>query len=222
MSRRDNGEARCRRCHVHANLCVCSFIPEPRLETRTRLVVFIHFKEDRKPTNSGRLATECLTNTEVIVRGHEDSPTPPFVAPEGTRPLLLFPSEDAVPLTEFASSTSPITLIVPDGTWRQASKVRMRVPGLRNVQCVTLPKDTQAPTTYRLRAETREKGLATMEAIARAFGILEGPEVEQAMERVFRAMVERTLWSRGEIAKSDVTCGIPEGAMQHDPRSGLD
>jgi YD repeat-containing protein len=47
-------------------------------------------------------------------------------------------------------------------------------------------------------------GLAThpqlKEAIARAMGILEGPLVREALERVFRAMVERTLWSRGAIA----------------------
>ena len=31
-------------------------------------------------------------------------------------------------------------------------------------------------------------------------GILEGVHVRRALEVVFRAMVERTLWSRGEIA----------------------
>jgi hypothetical protein len=74
---------------------------------------------------------------------------------------------------------------------------------------------------YRLRTESHEAGLATIEAIARAMGILEGMHVQHALERVFRAMVERTLWARGEFATCDVSGGIPEGAARHDPRSGL-
>ena len=73
---------------------------------------------------------------------------------------------------------------------------------------------------YRLRSESHPAGLATIEAIARAMGILEGPHVQEALERVFRAMVERTLWVRGSLAAEEVTGGIPEGATRHDPRSG--
>jgi hypothetical protein len=40
------------------------------------------------------------------------------------------------------------------------------------------------------------------------------------MERVFSAMVERTLWARGELDAKDLSHGIPEGAVRHDPESG--
>ena len=202
---------------MHESLCICALIP--RIETRTRLVLFIHRSEDRKPTNTGRLATQCLANSEVRVRGQEEHPSAAYAWDASTRPLLLFPHEDAVPLAELAVCDRPTTLIVPDGTWRQASKVRQRLPGLRDVPCVWLPAG--APSTYRLRAEAHEEGLATIEAIARAFGILEGAEVQRAVEHIFNTMVERTLWARGVVATADVTGGIPEGAMRHDPRSGL-
>jgi DTW domain-containing protein YfiP len=201
MSRRDNGHLRCVRCRMLGRLCVCPLIPSPPLETRTRLVLLIHRFEDRKPTNTGRLAAECLANSEVIVRGHRDEPTPAFSCDPGSRPLFLFPHEDAVPLAELAShSTSerPVTLVVPDGNWRQASKVRNRVHGLRDLPCVWLPAGE--PSTYRLRAEAHETGLSTIEAIARALGLLEGQRVQHELERVFRAMVERTLWARGMAA----------------------
>ena len=206
---------------MHRSLCICALIP--RLETRTRLVLVIHRYEDRKPTNTGRLAVECLVNSETLLRGHEDMPSAPVAWGEDAQPLLLFPHEDAVPLSDYAASSRPVTLIVPDGTWRQASKVRKRVPGLADVPCVTLPLGP--PSLYRLRAEAHETGLATVEAIARAMGIVEGPvvgpAVQAAIERVFLAMVERTLWSRGEVETVDVTGGIPEGAERHDPRSGV-
>src|SRR5579862_3098564 len=119
-------------------LCICSLLPQPRIATRTRLVLIIHRYEIRKPTNTGHLATECLANSETIVRGHEASPTPVFEITPGTQPLLLFPDDDATPLRQ-SSTLGPITLIVPDGNWRQASKVRHRVPGLRDIPCVSLP-----------------------------------------------------------------------------------
>ena len=40
----------------------------PRLLTRTGLMLFIHREEVKKPTNTGRLAADCLVNSEVVVR----------------------------------------------------------------------------------------------------------------------------------------------------------
>ncbi len=217
---------------MHQSVCVCSILP--RIETRTRVVLVIHRLEVRKTTNTGRLGTMCLPNSETVVRGHEarasgahqgtrDSgvrethePEPRATWPAGSQPLLLFPFEDAVPLTDYAESARPVTLFVPDGNWRQASKVRRRLRGMESVPCVSLPKGERE--LRRLRVESRDDGLATIEAIARALGILEGQAVEDALLFVFRAMVERTLWTRGDIATEAVTGGIPEGAERHDPR----
>lgn len=217
MSRRDNRANRCDRCMMHSSLCVCSLF-EP-IETTTRLVLVIHRAEVRKPTNTGHLATSCLVNREVHVRGLEGRPSEAISWPEGSQPLLLFPHESATPLV--ARPDRPVTLIVPDGNWRQASKVRARVPGLRDVPCVSLPLG--APSTYRLRSEAHPTGLATVEAIARALEILEGergPAVRAALEQVFHAMVERTLWVRGSLKAEQVRGGIPEGVTKHDPGSG--
>ena len=118
-----------------------------------------------------------------------------------------------------APPDEPVTLVVPDGTWRQASKVRNRVAGFREIRCVSLPMEQ--PSIYRLRSEAHEHGLATIEAIARAMGHLESMAVRHEIERVFRAMVERTLWSRGDLDTAEVTGGVPAGAMRHDPSSGV-
>ena len=197
------------------DLCICDLLPRPRLELRTRLVLFIHRYEDRKPTNTGRLAAECLARSEVIVRGHESQPTPPFAFDPDTQPLVLFPHEGVPQLGEVKLDGRPVTLVVPDGNWRQASRVRQRVPGLRDVPCVSLPAG--APSRYRLRAEAHEAGLATIEAIARTLRVLEGdqgPRVQAALEFVFAAMVDRTLWSRGMMRAANVTGGIPAGVTR--------
>lgn len=178
---------------MRKDVCLCALIP--RIETRTRLTLILHRLEARKPTNSGRLAVDCLVNSEIRVRGQEGEPDEPFEWDDSVQPLLLFPAEDAISLTHFANSSKPVVLVVPDGTWRQAFKARARVPGLMGIPCVTVPSGI--PTQYRLRTQPNDQGLGTMEAIARAMGILEGPQVQEALERVFAAMVERMLWLRG-------------------------
>lgn len=217
MSRRENARLRCERCRVHKSLCFCEQIP--RLETKTQLVLVIHHREARKPTNTGQLAAECLTNSRVIFRGLPDSAECGLCIEPGHQPLLLFPCETARPLSDYIGCSRPLTLIVPDGTWRQASKVRNRLPGLADVPLVTLPSGP--PSQYRLRSESHEGGLATMEAIARAFGILESAAIRGELERVFRVMCERALWARGAIDASAVADGLPALARRHDPRSGL-
>jgi DTW domain-containing protein len=197
-------------------LCVCALMPSPRLTLRTRVVLVIHRDEVRKPTNTGRLAIECLDGATTLVRGDDRVPGPPLTF-AGTRPVLLFPDPDAVSLDQLALGPEPVTLIVPDGTWRQAQRVRTRVPGLATVPCAVLPPGP--PSSYRLRSEPRPGGLATAEAIARALGLLDGPEVQAVIERVFRAMVERTLWSRGTLPTAALSEPLPPGASR-DPHRG--
>jgi DTW domain-containing protein YfiP len=217
MSRRDNADARCAACQMNATLCICALVP--RLWTRTRLVLLIHYREARKPSNTGQLAARCLERSSVTVYGKRGQTLDPPAVGEDEIPLLLFPDDDAVPITQHAASARPIALFVPDGNWRQASKVRRRAPGFSAMPCVTLPE--AGPTEYRLRAEPRAGGLATLEAVARALGILEGDaglEAERAMTAVFRVMVERTLWYRGQLRDHEVSGGVPAPALAADPR----
>jgi DTW domain-containing protein YfiP len=217
VSRRDNLD-RCAICRMHVTLCVCGELP--RLETRTRLALLLHHREVAKPTNTGQLAARCMPNSAVAVFGERDKVSAlPAVRPE-QQPLLLYPADDAVPIAEYAAIVRPVVLFVPDGSWRQAHKMRRRMPGLADVPCVTLPE--LAPTSYQLRAEKHEGGLATIEAIARAFRILEGERgeaIEAALLGVFRVMVERTLWLRGQLSDAQVTGGLPQAARDANPRS---
>jgi tRNA-uridine aminocarboxypropyltransferase len=205
---------------MHRSLCICALVP--RIVTRTRVALILHQLEQRKTTNTGRLAARCLVNSIVTGRGSEldvgdvgdVGSTSPWQA-EGTEPVLLFPYAHARPLAAWRDSPRPITLVVPDGTWRQANKARRRIKGLAALPCATLPAGTRS--RYRLRDDTRAGGLATIEAVAVALGILEGPEVQAALEHIFQVMVDRTLWTNGRIPSAQVTGGIPPGIRPHDP-----
>jgi len=204
---------------MHTTLCICALVP--RLATRSRLALVVHHGEARKPTNTGQLAARCLERSTVTIVGERDHPNDLPPAGDGEQAVLLYPDDDAVPIARYAEAGRPVVLVVPDGTWRQASKMRRRMPGLASLPCVSLPET--AATEYRLRAEHRAGGLATFEAIARALCVLEGaagPAIEAAMLAVFRVMVDRTLWFRGALRDAEVTGGVPHAAVMNDPRGG--
>lgn len=183
---------------MHPAFCVCGELPDlPKLTTRVE--VMMHRREWSKTTATAHLARLALgeSHCRIHIRGHRDRPVlASAVLDDSLRPLLLFPSDDAVPLTpEFlAADPRPIALIVPDGNWRQAAKVPKRVEWLKPVPRVVLASG--ARTRYRLREENRVGGLATFEAIAYALGVIEGEAVQDALLGVFDAMVEGTLKTR--------------------------
>lgn len=202
---------RCRRCAMHLKLCLCGEIVP--LDLATRVLVLSHARDLCKPTNTARLVGLMLRQAQVLERGRPGAPllSEGLVDPARTN-LLLFPAPDSVPLRREDYLGQPLTLIVPDGTWRQARKVRARVPGLSELPCVHLLPGP--PSRYRLRTQIEERRISTFEAVARALGELEGPEVQAELERVFDLMVERTLWIRGRLPGSEVSGGIPPGAQQ--------
>jgi DTW domain-containing protein YfiP len=223
MSRHSKPHLRCRDCRMHLSLCICALLP--RIETRTRVVLIIHQLESLKPTNTGVVAARCLPNSAIVYRGRPPEGVTgasmtadvPTLSAVGAQRLMLFPHATATPLEDWRGRTEPIALLVPDGTWRQAGRTRTQLGAqLGDIPCVSLPA---APAQKRLRNAFSSQRLATLEAIALALGILEGPDVERELLRVYRIMTDRTLWSNGRVTADEVTGGIPPGVRSHDPLS---
>jgi len=160
----------------------------------TRVVIVMHHVETRRASNTGRLAARIL-GADVRLRGTR-TPIPRAPMPEGRR-LLLFPAATARVLREEDGRRGPVVLIVPDGNWKQASRVMHRDEDAIGAEIVTLPAGP--PSRYRLRRRPNEGALSTFEAIARALAILEDPSIEGEMMRALDLFVERTLVLRGGI-----------------------
>ena len=188
--------------------CLCDLVP--RVETRTRVLIVLHHAETQKPSNTGRLALRCLPNSGAVIRGAPGetaaAPTPSWA--EHGDPVVLFPHPEARPLAEFCGGPRPVTLIVPDGTWRQAQRVRRRVAGLADVPCAFIARE--APSAYRLRRTPDLRRLSTMEAVAEALCLLEGaagPAARDLLLGIFQVMVDRSLRGRASGARKPVTFG---------------
>lgn len=191
---RGNYGPKCHRCLMKHHLCLCdSIVPFPN---RTAVTIIMHRREVFKPSGTSRLAELALENCDVYLRGHA---TQPLILeelfPDAETCLFLNLSPDAHVLDDaFAADRRFTRLVVPDGSWRQARKMGRREPTLARMTCVKLPPGPRSH--YLLRSQPVSGGLATIEAIARALGILDGPEVEAHLDRVFSLMVERTLANR--------------------------
>jgi DTW domain-containing protein YfiP len=206
MSRGRKNDARCEECMMRFEICICDDIAlcKSKLDVQTRVVVLMHHRERHLTTNTARLAARIMPRCEIRMRGFKDSPlNTEGILTQDRHALLLYPSEKAEVLSpEYMKKiTKPVTLIVPDGSWRQASKVAKREPFLKDVPHVTIPDD--APTSYALRREPKATGLATFEAIARALGWIESPLIRAELEKVFNIMVQRTVNSRNGVLTTD-------------------
>lgn len=193
---------------MHEELCICSLIPS--LPTETKLVLLMHAQERHKPSNTGRLAHYCLPHSEIRYRGLKEGPPLSYegLIDDEHETWMLYLSPQSVEISEaLAQKKKPVRLLVPDGNWSQASRTGAKISRELPVKCVYLKADV--PSEYRLRTEHHPDGMATFEAIARAMGVIEGVAVREEMEKIFRVMVERVLWTRGKLAASEVTGGIP-------------
>lgn len=177
--------------------CLCALIP--KLQTRTRVVMLMHCYEFKKPSNTARLVWKSLPNSEVRLQGEIRKPLDleNLVSPD-RETLILFPEASAALLDEREAKRieRPVTLLVPDGTWKQAKKIAAyasMLPGTRRV-CVPFKE----PSRYFLRTADRSDRLCTLEAIARALEVLESPDIRKALEGLLDQMVDRVLLSRAK------------------------
>lgn len=203
MDKPDNSERKrktkkpCPECFLSQHLCMCDLIPQISLQTRVCLIV--HAKELKRTTNTGRLAVKSLVNSEMRVRGldRETLDLSDLLNPH-YRTLLFYPADNAHDLTrEFVEQDPrPIQLLVPDGNWRQASKVHYRHKELKDIPRVMI----KSPNTskFHLRAENTPEGMATLQAIAHALGVIENEDTKTALLNVYNAKLERTLLGRGQ------------------------
>ncbi len=181
---------RCPRCWIRHEFCLCADIPT--VPTRTRVVIVRHAREADKSTGTARIAGLALPNSAMIDFGEESAPVDEEVKPFVPGAWLLFPADfDAPPAPEVL----PQCLIVIDGTWRQTRRMLKKLPALANVPRLGLPTKQAAP--LRLRESTSPDNRSTLEAIADALTLLEGPGVGQPLHLLHSLMVERVFRARG-------------------------
>jgi DTW domain-containing protein YfiP len=195
MSRKAKRGDRCSDCRMKNSFCICEWLNP--FFTKTFVTVLMHQRETYTTTNTARVANSLLTESEILYRGRiDDQLSAEKVFKPGYKQIYLYPSEKSQPLTNFLKTDEKIQLIVPDGSWRQTKKFAKRESYLNEIPHFHL--ELEKPSLFFLRRKVKAEGMSTMEAIARALGIIESAEVQEKLEQVFLVLVDKTLQSRGQ------------------------
>jgi tRNA-uridine aminocarboxypropyltransferase len=188
-------------CAASRTLCLCDAVP--RIELKTKICLVIHHRELSRNSNTGLLAMRALANSETRIRGEgRETLDLRDLLTSRYRTFLFYPSADAVELDTalVSQDRTPIQLIVPDGTWRQARKISFRQREIRDLPRVKI--STPNNSTYQLRAQSRPERMATLQAIAYGLGIIEGDVVRARLMKLYEAKIERTLIGRGILREN--------------------
>ncbi|MCC8342243.1 DTW domain-containing protein [Pseudomonas stutzeri] len=178
---------RCSRCQRPSLHCLCALIPS--LESRTQIVILQHLSEASHALNTARLAALGLRSAQLQIGERFDE------VADAVPTYLLFPGEDAVPLSVVGHDDLPVRLIVPDGTWRKARKLLHLNPWLAALPRAALPEGLSS--RYRLRKAPMPGALSTIEAIVAALNTLEAPERYDDLLRPFEALIEGQIDAMG-------------------------
>jgi len=188
----------CLVCHRPESLCLCASMP--RIAVATRVVLLADHREVRKATNTGLLACRALVGSEMHVSGMLGETLDWERIPSG---LVLFPAASAEVLTRAHAGEN---LIVPDGDWGQASRLaRKLVQRGKPFRFVKLPSGTSGRCNLRRPPKNLHGVLSTIEAIARALAILEGPTPADALEALLDDFLARHAARSGKRPAGDVS-----------------
>jgi len=194
--RRSPPENRCPHCRINNRYCFCRYFF--KYQNKHQILIIRHFRERHLPTSTAWPFPKLLTNAHILDRGIErELPLQNYLNSEYD-PYVLFPDDAAIELNAdfLAARKKPIQLIVPDGTWSQARKIKKREPLLKNLPSLKLSK---LEGKYFLKHSPVLGGVSTFEAIAHAQKMLEGEALSAALLAFFGMMVEHHLIARGSM-----------------------
>lgn len=199
--------ARCERCARPLSHCLCEYVRA--VSNGTRVLVLQHPDEARHPLNTARLAMRGLQHAELWVG--ESFPQLSARLREAGQALLLFPASKKPSCASTHISVLPdelmgefpepgpavqdVLLVVPDGTWRKATRIVNANPVLQ-----TLPRlsfQTRQPSGYIVRKASEPNALSTIEAIVCALETLEPGGDFQPLLAPFHALVEQQIKAMG-------------------------
>jgi len=177
----------CYRCWRAKILCLCNHV---KVVTNPVEILFLqHPNERTMPFNTARLAHLSLTKSRLVHGLRFDgTKTVQDLQVKRERVGILFPSPVAKDLSEAPPDLE--TLVVIDGTWREAKKIIYLSPTLLEFPHYAFVPEK--PSNYRIRKEPKDEYISTIEATVTALRILDRDRSKyQELLDLFDRMVDR-------------------------------
>lgn len=120
----------------------------------------------------------------LIFKGKRFSRLEPALKEILTAPntLLLYPSNDAIPIEDIPRNEGPFNIVLLDGTWQQAKAIYTGNNTLHQLRQVKLlPRGN---SNYIIRTQPHEKCLSTVESAVEALSVVEDdPQYREVLMR---------------------------------------
>lgn len=205
---RGRAVVRCERCQLGRAHCICAY--RSHNTCPFDWVLLMHRDEVFKPTNTGRLIADTFPDNTLAFEWSRTEPCKDLLdvlTSEARQCVIAFPPQQG-PVrpqlcpAEALAGKQRLTVIVPDGTWKQAAKMVRASPYLHGLPLLALTPEADAG--YALRQAARTGQLSTAEAgtnILRAAGQTELAQLLAAyfvrFNEAYAAMRGRTTTESG-------------------------
>ncbi|USD64466.1 DTW domain-containing protein [Vibrio sp. SCSIO 43136] len=172
-------------------MCICSLITP--VENRLELIILQHPTEVGRAKGTAAILQLGLSHCKTFVGedfSQHDELNQLLAEPDVTH-WVLFPAEQANSLEQAATISGKLRVILLDGTWKKAYKMRQISINLRNLPCIALPEDLQG--NYKIRKSPSDNALSTVEAGYHLLEQLDTACKPQPLLDAFEAMMEQQL-----------------------------
>ena len=208
--------ASCAHCLRPLRNCICALVQ--RVDCATEVLILQHPLEVHEAKGTARLLHLCLPRSHIEV-GEQFDPAAlhTWLAQGGqeasgvssARTVLLYPEsahDPALPLVPppplpaaWLQASTPLRLVVIDGTWRKSRKMLYLNPLLQ--QLPRLPLRDLPDSRYAIRRAHRPGQLSTLEATACALQQLEpgNQQLEGLLQAMDALVLRQSQWQRRTV-----------------------
>lgn len=210
---------RCNTCQLGADYCICQQLVGA--QSHCDILLLIHRNELLKPSNSGRLIADTLPNNTHAFLWSRTEPNPELLAllaDPKRQFLLVFPPQDGDPREKFSSQQAKekmasewqgkkITLLLLDGTWKQARKMYGKSDYLNDIPCLTLCEQDikDSAGQYGLRQAHAPSLSSTCEAAAIALSAIGEKSAGRQTLKNFTTFNQAYIACRGNIRPKKIS-----------------
>ncbi len=165
----------CARCGYPQNTCICDHIN--RVDVSLNLTVIQHEKEAKHAKNTVKLLSLCIPTARVVPANDHNAMTALSIQCTEKHCALVYPSEKSIALESISSNRASdiSTLLLIDGSWKQAFSIVKKNPWLENLPAFHF--SAAPPSNYLIRHTSVDNALSTLEATAYAISCLERTDV---------------------------------------------
>lgn len=197
---------RCPECRIPVTGCMCAL--RPAVSTRAGMCLLMQDIEPLKPTNTGWLVGDVVTDTAAFTwtRTHPDPRLLALLSDPQWQPYVVFPAGDIAPerfvQTVVTSPNRRPLFVLLDATWSDASRMFRKSPYLDAFPVIAFPAGVR-PSRYRLRRTHNDAQLCTAEVAALCLRLAGEEKAASALDAWLDVFIAHTLTARGR-APADV------------------